>query len=152
MKTNVPSLAAALATIGIASVALHASLTRAGDLPKASAEPAAESDEPRAEGTSGISGNLHFVDEHGNPRQPTAAEMRELAAALKKDLARIAGPHKGRAYERTEPSGAVAATVATSNLVFVTAIRKEDGTLAIGHSSGEDSTVSAKAVDHLPEM
>lgn len=155
MRITIRSVATAIAAVGVASVVSYAAVTAAGDAPKhrpSQPSSAATSAEPTS-AAAGLAGNMYFVDEQGNPRIPTASEMRTLADALKKDMARIAGRHRGKRYERTLPSGAVAATVATSELVFLTATRNEDGTLTIGHSgTGHDIVVTPEAAGNAPEM
>jgi hypothetical protein len=101
----------------------------------------------------GFAASMYFVDKDGNPRTPTPAEMRDLADALKKDMARIAGPHQGKRYVRTEPSGAIAATVATSKLVFLVATENPDGTISITHAdSAGDVLPTPTAAGNAPEM
>lgn len=98
----------------------------------------------------GLSGNLYFTDEHGNPRNPTAAELITAGKGFENDLKRIAGKHYGKPNVRTEPSGATAATVATSQMVFLTAVENEDGSVTITHSAlDENGDIPARPA--LPE-
>jgi hypothetical protein len=117
----------------------------------------AMADDPAADETSGasapgVSANLYFTDENGNRREPTAAEIRAAAEAFQRDLARLAGQHRGKHYERTLPDGTVAATIAPSKLVFLTVHQNEDGELVYGHSvMDEDGKVAFEPVNPLPE-
>src|SRR5690606_30014529 len=89
---------------------------------------AGEPDEPRDErhaaqsssGDGAPSANLHFTDAEGNRRQPTAAEVRAAAEAFQRDLARLAGQHKGQPNVQMRADGTVSATVGASKLVFLT--------------------------------
>lgn len=123
---------------------------QAGELPPPTA--ATEAPDPAAADGSagGVSGNLYFTDEHGNPRNPTAAELITAGKAFEKDLKRLAGNHYGKPNLRTEPSGATAATVATSQMVLLTAVRNEDGTVTISHSA-LDENGDMPAPPALPE-
>lgn len=161
MKITIRPLVTALAAVGVAGVVSYAALTAADATSKAppSQDSSAATPTEPTSGTAGLSANMYFVDEHGNPRMPTAAEMRTLADALKRDLAGIAGPHRGKRYERTLPSGAVAATVATSVLVFLTATGNGDGTVTIRHSGhsgrsgmGGDVVAAPETTATAPEM
>lgn len=147
MKVTTRSLIA-LATVGVASAAGYAALTGVDEPPPLAAAPQT----PALPSAGGVSGNMHFVDQDGNPRIPTDAEMRALAQELKRDLARMAGPHAGKRYDRTEASGAVAATVATSDLVFLTATTNPDGSVSIGHSRIGADDAAPQAAGNAPEM
>lgn len=102
-------------------------------------------------GGPGVSATQHFTDAHGNPRNPTAAEARSAARSFRNDLQRLAGPHAGRVHERTVPSGAVAATVATSQLSLLYAVEKDDGTVAIGHTTSDGDQAPPEPTNALPE-
>lgn len=158
MKIRIkPFLSAVLfagAALAAGSASMHAPPARADESPL----PAATSDADEAtaapardSGAGGLAGNLYFTDENGNPRNPTAAELITAGKAFEQDLKRLAGQHYGKPNVRTEPSGAVAATVATSQLVFLTATVNEDGTVTISHSApGKDGHLAAEPAA-LPE-
>ena len=150
MKPDRSAAMAALAALAMGNATLYAPAALAEESP----EPPRAEDAATADSTdSGLSGNLYFTDENGNPRNPTAAELIAAGESFEKDLARLAGKHKGKLNVRTEPSGAVAATVATSQLVFLTATVNEDGTVTLGHSAVDaDGNVVAQPVNDLPEM
>lgn len=149
MKPDRSAAIAALAALAMGSATLYAPAAQAEDSP----EPPRAEDAATTDATnSGLSGNLYFTDENGNPRNPTAAELIAAGESFEKDLARLAGKHKGKPNVRTEPSGAVAATVATSQLVFLTATVNEDGTVTLGHAALDaDGNVVAQPVNDLPE-
>lgn len=153
MKPDMSAAMAALAALAMGGATLYAPAAQAEDSPEPPrAEDAATADSTDS-GAAGLSGNLYFTDENGNPRNPTAAELIAAGESFEKDLARLAGKHKGKPNVRTEPSGAVAATVATSQLVFLTATVNEDGTVTLGHSAVDaDGNVVAQPVNDLPEM
>lgn len=137
-KPFLPAVLFAGAALAAGSASMHASSARADETPPPAAgsdtdEAAATAD--RDSGAGGLAGNLYFTDENGNPRNPTAAELITAGEAFEKDLKTLAGKHYGKPNLRTEPSGAVAATVATSQLVFLTATVNEDGTVTIGHAA-----------------
>lgn len=152
MRSKTPPLLilGAAALVGAAGVAwqAHSPAGAAAPIP-----PAPDLEAHAAASGSGLPASMYFVDQNGNPRMPTAAEMRALADALKKDMARIAGPHQGKRYLRTEPSGAIAATVATSKLAFLVATRNPDGTISITHAgSAGDVLRTPTAASNAPEM
>ena len=100
----------------------------------------------------GISTNMYFTDEFGNRREPTAEEVRQAAQAFQRDLARLAGQHKGKPNVRSRPDGTVSATVAVSKLAFLTVQETDDGELIYGHSSmDEDGNVTFTSPNVLPE-
>jgi hypothetical protein len=95
---------------------------------------------------------MYFTDRHGNPRNPTAEEVRKAARAFRQDLARLAGPHEGKTFVKKRPDGTVSAVVATSRLVFLSVQEEEDGTLTFGHSTvGADGNLRFKPATDLPE-
>jgi hypothetical protein len=99
-----------------------------------------------------VSANMYFTDRNGNPRNPTAEEVRQATRAFQQDLARLAGLHEGKTYVKKRPDGTVSAVVATSQLVFLSAQEEEDGTLIIGHSTGgDDGNLTLKPATDLPE-
>jgi hypothetical protein len=148
MRVSTRSACIVLAATGVTAAALHTSLAP-GDV--ANATPPGIRPAPAAS-AGGVAANLHFTDARGNPRNPTAAEARAAAQAFRRDLDRLAGPFSGRPNVRTLPSGAVAATVATSRISLLYAVENEDGTIAIGHSTPDgDPSVPARTANELPE-
>lgn len=147
-----PAVLCAGAMLAAGSAGLHVPPAQADESPPPAATDNA--DEAPAAGNrvdGALSGSLYFTDEDGNPRNPTAAELIAAGEAFEKDLARLAGRHQGKPNVRTEPSGAIAATVATSQLVFLTATVNEDGTVTLGHSTMDaDGNVTAQPAT-LPE-
>lgn len=108
--------------------------------------------EEQAQGGPGPAANMHFTDEDGNRREPTAGEIREAAEAFRRDLARLARGQKGDYRLQTLPDGTVRATVAPSKLVFLNVRQTEDGELEFGHSTmDEDGNVSFEPASALPE-
>lgn len=154
MKTSTRSLITACTAIAVAGIAAYSHLVAS---PPAEAPPdtdriPTESDAATV-GGAGVSGSLHFTDERGNRRNPTAAEARAAARAFQNDLDRLAGPHKDKPNVRTLPNGAVAATVATSRLTLLTAEENADGTLTYSHpTTDDDGNVSTQPATDLPEM
>ena len=158
MKIRIkPFLSAVLfagAALAAGSASMHALPALADESPPPAA--ASESDAAAAEldadrADSGLAGNLYFTDEHGNPRNPSAAELIIAGKAFEQDLKRLAGKHYGKPNVRTEPSGAVAATVATSQLVFLTATVNDDGTVTISHSALDEDGNPVVEPAVLPE-
>lgn len=152
MKIHIqPFLPAVLfggAMLAAGSAGLHLPAAHADESPPPASASASDT---QVGGAAGLSGNLYFTDENGNPRNPTAAELIAAGEAFEKDLARLAGRHKGKPNVRTEPSGAIAATVATSQLVFLTATVNEDGSVTLGHATMDaDGNVTAQPAT-LPE-
>lgn len=146
MTTPITSRAAALAIFLVAGASFHSPRTIADEPP----QPPPGDDAP-AHGAK-MPASLYFTDENGNRRQPTEAELRQAAEAVQRDLARIAGEHKGKHYVRTRADGTVSATVALSKLQFLTAIENTDGTLTFGHATmDEDGNVSSRPATDLPE-
>ena len=144
IKPVLPAVLFAGAALAAGSASMHAPAAEADESPPRAASFTADEPTPSAEkattpaglesGAGGLAGNLYFTDEHGNPRNPTAAELITAGEAFEQDLKRLAGRHYGKLNVRTAPGGAVAATVATSQLVFLTATVNEDGTVTISHS------------------
>lgn len=153
MKISIKS-ATAVTALAMATVALYPRQSVADESPQpAPASTADDADQPVAEGTAGFAANMYFTDENGNRREPTAAEVKAAAEAFQKDLARLAGKHKGKTRVHKQPNGTVSATVATTHLEFLTVRENEDGTLTFGHSTmDEDGNVSFQPADDLPEM
>lgn len=114
-----------------------------------------EADEPQeaeaqSEGTSSVPASMHFTDEHGNRREPTAEEVRETAEAFQRDLARLAGKQRGKPQEETRPDGSVSVLVAPGKLVYLTVEQTEDGELRYHHTRlDEDGNVLP--ANRLPE-
>ena len=158
MKIRIkPVLSAVLfagAALAAGSASMHAPPATADESPPPTASSAADEATTAAgrdSGAGGLAGNLYFTDEHGNPRNPTAAELITAGKALEQDLKRLAGKHYGNLNVRTEPSGAVAATVATSQLVSLTATVNEDGTVTISHSPLDEDGNPVAGPAALPE-
>ena len=146
MTTPITSCAAALAIFLVAGASLHSPRAIADEPP----QPPPGDDTPAH--AAKMPASLYFTDENGNRRQPTEAELRQAAEAVQRDLARIAGEHKGKHYVRTRADGTVSATVALSKLQFLTATENPDGTLTFGHvTMDEDGNVSSRPATDLPE-
>ena len=158
MKTRIkPFLSGVLfagAALAAGSASMHAPPAEADDSPPPAAssatDEAATATGPDS-GAGGVAGNLYFTDEHGNPRNPTAAELITAGEAFERELKRLAGQHYGKPNVRTEPSGAAAATVATSHLAFLTATVNEDGTVTISHSAVDEDGKPVVEPAALPE-
>ena len=153
-KPFLPAVLFAGAALAAGSASMHASSAWADESPPPAASPdtdetTAAADRDGAAG--GLAGNLYFTDENGNPRNPAAAELITAGKAFEQDLKRLAGQHYGKPNVRTEPSGAVAATVATSQLVFLTATVNEDGTVTIGHAALDEDGKLVVEPAALPE-
>lgn len=147
MKTSIEFCAAALAISFVAGVALLSP-------PAPADEPAAPApaDDAPVRGAK-MPASFYFTDEKGNRREPTEAELRQAAEALQRDLARLAGQHKGKHYVKTQPDGTVSATVALTKLEFLIATENPDGSLSYGHATvDEDGQLPIRPAADLPEM
>lgn len=153
-KPFLPAVLFAGAALAAGSVSMHPSSARADESPPPAETPDTDQATVAADregDAGGLAGNLYFTDENGNPRNPTAAELVTAGRAFEQDLKRLAGKHYGKPNLRTEPSGAVAATVATSQLVFLTATVNEDGTVTIGHAALDEDGKLVVGPAALPE-
>jgi len=144
------------AAVAVSGISLISTLTLAEETPEsvssASAEVNDEAGKKDQRTQAGISTNMYFTDEFGNRREPTAEEVRQAAQAFQRDLARLAGQHKGKPNVRSRPDGTVSATVAVSKLAFLTVQETDDGELIYGHSSmDEDGNVTFTSPNVLPE-
>lgn len=138
----------------IAAAGMLAFVPAVADETAAEPEEAAKVDtsETQPEATPGLAANMHFTDEDGNRREPTAREIREAAEAFRKDLARLSGRQKGDYDLRTLPDGTMRATIAPSKLVFLSVRETEDGDLEFGHSTmDENGNVPFEPANGLPE-
>jgi len=155
MKTSSKFLMSALATavavsgVSLISMQLLADETREGRSPPAT-KPVANAEEEVT--STAVSANMYFTDRNGNPRNPTAEEVRRAARGFQQDLARLAGPHEGKTFVKKRPDGTVSAVVATSQLVFLSVQEGEDGTLTFGHSTvGDGDNPTLEPATDLPE-
>jgi hypothetical protein len=153
-----PAVVFAGAVLAAGSASLHAPPAHADESPPpaTTTDDAAADDPATAEnpdnGAAGLSGNLYFTDENGNPRNPTAAELITAAEGFEKDMERLMGPQKGKPDVRTLPNGATAATVPASRMVLLIAVQNEDGTLDVRHAAvDEDGNVVVPSANELPE-
>jgi hypothetical protein len=146
--------AAAFAAVAVSGITFTAT-TALGDEPRepdrAAERVAATKAAEEAPRHVGVAANVYFTDEQGNRRQPTAEEIKQAAEAFQRDLARIAGQHRGKPNQRTRADGTVSATVAVSKLAFLT-VEERDGRLTYGHSPMDaDGKVSLRPANDLPE-
>lgn len=140
--------------VPIAAAGMLAFAPAVADEEAAAVEEAANVDtsETQPEGGAGLAANMHFTDEDGNRREPTAQEIREAAEAFRRDLARLSGRQKGDYDLRTLSDGTMRATIAPSKLVFLSVRQTEDGDLEFGHTTmDEDGNVSFERANGLPE-
>jgi hypothetical protein len=159
MKTSGKFLMRALTTaVAVSGVSLISMQVMADEAREGRTPPATNNkNAPVATGeedvkSAAVSANMYFTDRNGNPRNPTAEEVRRAARGFQQDLARLAGPHEGKTFVKKRPDGTVSAVVATSQLVFLSAQEEEDGTLTIGHSTvGGDGNLTLKPATDLPE-
>jgi hypothetical protein len=159
MKTSskflMRALATAVAVSGISLISLQAMADEAREgrsPPTTNNENAAVPSGEEEVTNAAVSANMYFTDKNGKPRNPTAEEIRETARAFQQDLARLAGPHKGKTFVNKRPDGTVSAVVATSQLVFLSAQQEDDGTLTFGHSTvGDDGNLTFEPATDLPE-
>jgi len=159
MKTSSKFLMSALATavavsgVSLISMQLLADEAREGRSPPATNNNSAPVANAEEEVTStAVSANMYFTDRNGNPRNPTAEEVRRAARGFQQDLARLAGPHEGKTFVKKRPDGTVSAVVATSQLVFLSVQEGEDGTLTFGHSTvGDGDNPTLEPATDLPE-
>lgn len=150
MKISNRPMMLALTAVGISGAALVGLPAPDGGAARPPTSATVDSAGDPAAGEPRASATLHFTDPRGNPRNPTADEARAAAQAFRKDLERLAGSQRGKANVRTLPSGAVAATVATSKVSLLYAVEDEDGTVTIGHSTA-DGDVPLRPANDLPE-
>lgn len=115
-----------------------------------SRDTAADSTTPKL---AGVAAGMHFTDEHGNARVPTAAERAALAAAFQADIANLAKGKGVPAGQKLQRNGSYRAVVGTEKLQFLTVEVDEQGKAAFGHSSVDKSgPIDPAPANDWPEM
>lgn len=103
-------------------------------------------------GTSFAAG-MHFTDNQGNPRSPTAEERAAIAAAFQADIARLTAAHGMPDSIRHEPSGAISAVVGASKLRYLVVNVDDNAEVTFSHSDmDENGVIEPVPVNELPEM
>ena len=101
----------------------------------------------------GMSAGMRFTDDRGNPRQPTAAERAQLAAAFQADLAALTRNKRIPSGSKREANGAVSAVVAPHKLQYLVVDVDADDNVTFGHAQADDEgNVEPLPVNPLPEM
>lgn len=96
---------------------------------------------------------MHFTDNKGNARAPSAAERAELAAAFQADLARLTRGKPVPKGSQTRSNGSVSAVVGTQKMRFLTVTMDEEGNATFGHSSmDEQGHIEPAPASDLAEM
>lgn len=137
-------------TIIITVAALGAAFAAAWFVTPGNADTAGDSAAPVLVGTPAA---MHFTDDRGNPRQPTAQERAQLAAAFQADLAALTRNKRIPSGSKRESSGAVSAVIAPRKLEYLVVSVDADGNPIFGHSRADDEgNVEHGPVSELPEM
>lgn len=106
-----------------------------------------------SETVNGAAASMHFTDDSGKPRSPSAAERAALANAFQADLARLTkGKHIPQGSQR-QPNGSFSAVVGTNKMRFLTVTIDGEGNAIFGHSNmNEQGHIEPAAAIDLPEM
>lgn len=100
----------------------------------------------------GLSAATYFTDELGNRRQPTNEERVAMGAGFQKELAKLAGKHKGNPNMQQHANGSVSSTVGLSKIQFLTVQENPDGSKSYGHGQlDENGNVTLPAATNLQE-
>jgi len=88
---------------------------------------------------SGVAAGMHFTDEQGNARIPTAEERAALAAAFQKDLADLARGKRMPVGRESVRGGAISTVVGVDKMRFLTVDVDENGDATFGHASMDET-------------
>ena len=105
-----------------------------------------DSDWPESAPMSGVAAAMHFVDDSGTVRRPSAAERRFLSEAFAEDLVTLTGMAGSQGAAVGLQEGAISTVLGASTLSFLTATEDEDGRLRIEHPDGD----LIESTDSLP--
>lgn len=142
MKKSIMVTIALAGSIGVAAIVASVASSDAGV--------ANDSGTPTLVGTSA---GMRFTDDRGNPRQPTAAERAQLAAAFQADLADLTRNKRIPSGSKREPNGTVSAVVAPRKLQYLIVGVDADDNVTFGHAQADDEgNVEPLPVNPLPEM
>jgi hypothetical protein len=101
----------------------------------------------------GTAAGMHFTDEHGNARVPTADERAALAAAFQQDLADLTRGKRIPAGKQAARGGAVSAVVGVDKIRFLTVTVDEQGTATFDHATpDENGHIETDTANQWPEM
>lgn len=103
---------------------------------------------------SGVAAGMHFTDEQGNARIPSAAERAALAAAFQQDLADLTRGKRLPVGTESVRGGAISAVVGIDKMRLLTVEVDENGEATFGHASmDETGSVDIDTPDNdWPEM
>lgn len=100
----------------------------------------------------GVAAGMHFTDDQGNARSPSAEELAALAAAFQQDLANLTRGRNVPAGEKAR-GGAVSAVVGVDRIRLLTVNVDENGNARFDHAMlDEDGQVDTESADNWPEM
>ncbi len=137
----------------IATIALAGSISIAAIVASVALSDAGVANDSGTPPFVGISAGMRFTDDRGNPRQPTAAERAQLAAAFQADLADLTRNKRMPSGSKREPNGAVSAVVAPRKLQYLVVNVDADDNVTFGHAQADDEgNVEPLPVNPLPEM
>ncbi len=135
------------------TLALAASVGAAAIVASVASSDAGVANDSTAPTLVGTSAAMRFTDDRGNPRQPTAAERAQLAAAFQADLAALTRSKRMPSGSKREPNGTVSAVVAPHKLQYLVVGVDADDNVSFAHAQADDEgNVEPLPVNHLPEM
>lgn len=111
------------------------------------------SDDATATSLAGISAGMHFTDEKGKARRPSAAEHAALAEAFQADIAKLTKGKRIPVGEKRHRDGSYSAVVGTDKMQFLTVSFDDEGNASFGHSTMDDEgRVEPAPANDWPEM